>query len=171
MVGCTWRHKNVEEVLLNAQFWMHKYSLVLVMGAGQYRDKITRSVSKNGLNGRVKFMHNISKDALIRLYQGCSALVYPSVMEGFGIPPLEAMACGRPVIASDIPVFRELYSDIPIYVSLGNRNSWFQAFEALADEDTLRGRIEQGKATARNYSFERMCSALNTVLRSIWDFQ
>ena len=69
-------------------------------------------------NGEEKldFIDSIDDKSLDILYATCSALVYPSRMEGFGLPPLEAMAHAKPVIVSDIPVMRELLGAVPLYV-------------------------------------------------------
>ena len=61
----------------------------------------------------IEFTGWVSNDKLIRLISKAKALVQPSLYEGFGIPPLEAISLGTNVLLSDIPVFKELYSDIP----------------------------------------------------------
>ena len=87
-------------------------------------------------------------------------------MEGFGLPPLEAMACGRPVIVSDIAPFRELFAEVPLYVQLGNRESWRAAFTALEEYSELR--IRSGIERARSFSQARMRGSVFGALRAIW---
>jgi glycosyltransferase involved in cell wall biosynthesis len=94
--------------------------------------------------------------------------VYPSLMEGFGIPPLEAMACGIPVIVSNIDVFREIYEDVPIFVKPGNNESWSNAFKQLKDSAHLEKKVKMGLLKAREFSEERMGSALFKALATIW---
>ena len=60
-------------------------------------------VHSEGLSERIKFTGYVSDRDLRALYSSCAVCVYPSLYEGFGLPPLEAMACGAPVIASDVP--------------------------------------------------------------------
>ena len=77
------------------------------------------------------------------LYSKASALIYPSIDEGFGIPPIESMASLTPVIVSDIPVFREVLKDKAIYVNPSLESSWQNAFFKLSkikksDLDSLR---------------------------------
>ena len=67
-------------------------------------------------NTNVEFLENISNNELITLYSNAKLLIFPSFYEGFGIPPLEAMFCKCPVIASDIPVIKELYGDSVLYI-------------------------------------------------------
>lgn len=170
VVGASWRHKNAHELLEQHALWADRYRLKLVAGKGQYLDSLRRRAEELQIAGRVEFIDQISDEDLQRLYMGCSAFVYPSRIEGFGIPPLEAMAHGKPVVVSDIPVFRELFADVPLYVQLGSRESWAMAFEALAqteadDEDWRR---DAGRRLAGSYSIERMRTALVAALKEIW---
>jgi glycosyltransferase involved in cell wall biosynthesis len=105
---------------------------------------------------------------MVSYYRRCAALVYPSKMEGFGIPPLEAMACGRPVILSDIPVFRELYEGVPIYVTLGDKASWLAAVASLDDAALMSRKIEEGILKAGEFSEERTKSEFLKAVTSIW---
>jgi len=132
-VGGKFFHKNIHELLKNNQVWSSLYSLKIVSSSGKYRKYLQSLVNEIGLQDKVEFHGFISHDELVSEYQKCSAFIYPSKWEGFGIPPLEALACGAPVIVSDIPVHREVCSDAAIYVSLGDPTSWKQAFAALGD--------------------------------------
>ena len=66
-------------------------------------------------NGNIKFLGRVSDDELISLYNRAACFIFPSIYEGFGLPPLEAMSCGCAVLASDIPVIREVCADAAIY--------------------------------------------------------
>jgi glycosyltransferase involved in cell wall biosynthesis len=165
-VGCSWKHKNVAELLRMHSCWQHNYRLKIVAGSGQYLESLRVLAYELGIADRVDFLTNQSLAKLTELYQHCAALVYPSLMEGFGLPPLEAMACGRPVIVSDIPPFRELYGDTPFFVRLGNPDSWQEAFDGLplySHERMLAG-IER----ARSFHLERMRKALHEAIHEIW---
>lgn len=165
-VGSSWKHKNVSELLRMHRCWAASFQLKIVAGAGQYQQELKRVVIAEGIADRVEFLTGVTSEELRLLYQNCAALVYPSIMEGFGLPPLESMACGRPAIVSDIPVFRELYGDAAIFVQLDNIESWEAAFDALnRDVDARR---EAGLAQARKYSQERMRTAVLSAIQSIW---
>ncbi len=69
------------------------------------------------LKDKVTFLHEVSFNELKILYSKAYALVYPSIDEGFGIPPIEAMASNTPVIVSDIPVFHEVLTNGALYVN------------------------------------------------------
>jgi glycosyltransferase involved in cell wall biosynthesis len=167
-IGATWAHKNVHELLSHHEFWSHRYRLLVTAGQGAYRRRLQHLTSQLGIAHRVQFLHFLDEREMVRLYQGASALVYPSLMEGFGIPPLEAMACGVPVIASDIEVFREIYGEIPIYVTLGDPASWKAAFETLDRPSAVEHKIQEGLKIAGSYTEERMCEGLKRALLDLW---
>ncbi|MCX9156665.1 glycosyltransferase family 4 protein [Niveibacterium sp. 24ML] len=132
MVGARYSHKNVDEVLRMAHLWSDTYVLKVTSCSGEYRAALEREVQARGLSSKVQFLDYLSWAELKALYQNCAALVYPSKWEGFGIPPLEALACGVPVIASDIPVHREVLGEAASFVGLGDEKSWALAFSELA---------------------------------------
>ena len=170
-VGSAWKHKNVVELLEIHRYWSAKYRLKIVAGQGQYSDLLRHRAAELGISDRVQFFMGLPAGELLALYQQCAALVFPSIMEGFGLLPLEAMACGRPVIVSDSQLFHELYGDVPIYVELGNIESWEKAFTTL--ETYPDKRSDAGIVLAGSYSQRRMCGALREALLKIWgiDFQ
>jgi glycosyltransferase involved in cell wall biosynthesis len=168
MVGATWKHKNAMEVLEEHRCWTSHFRLKILAGTGQYAAQLRKRVTDLGISDKVDFLQATSEAALADLYQGCAALVYPSRMEGFGLPPLEAMAYGKPAIVSDIPVFRELFSDAPYYVELGNSTSWKHAFSELLKRDSQMRRREEGLSVAAKYSRKAMDIALKQALESIW---
>lgn len=130
-VGAAYGHKNIHELLAAADTWKSTYDIKIASARGAYREQLLKLIRELKLSGRVEVLGHVSDEALRDLYENCAALVYPSKLEGFGIPPLEAMALGRPCLVSDIPVHREILGDYPIFVQLGSRQSWSQAFKAL----------------------------------------
>jgi glycosyltransferase involved in cell wall biosynthesis len=165
-VGSTWPHKNVEEILRMHRHWASKYRLIIVGGQGQYMESLKKIVASIGLQGRVSLLNDVSSEKLRSLFRGCTALIYPSIMEGFGIPPFEAMSCGKPVILSDIEVFHELHGDLPFYVRLGDESSWARAITALDSFDDERR--QAGISHAQAYSISRFKTSLFSALINIW---
>ena len=155
VVGASYRHKNIEELLENRQYWKGKYTVVIASCSGKHRLELESLVSHYGLNSDVQFLGYVSSADLLGLYQNCAALVFPSLWEGFGMPPLEAMACGRPVIVSDIEVHKEVMDDVPIYITPGAKESWRQAFTLLEDEMVVAKKVEQGLKLVQEFSWER----------------
>jgi glycosyltransferase involved in cell wall biosynthesis len=166
MVGASWSHKNADEVLRMNRYWASRFRLKIVAGAGAYRSKLEALARELGIGDRVDFLSGVSNDQVAVLYARCAAFVYPSKMEGFGLPPLEAMAHGKRVIVSDIPVFRELYGPHPYYVSLGCEESWEHAFSRISDQDP--GRDLRFVAHAQSFNIDRMRKALRSALKAFW---
>lgn len=131
IVGAGYPHKNVEEVLHNSHAWADRYQLIVASCRGAYRQKLEARVQSAGLASRVQFIEYVSLPELVELYQTCSAFVTASRWEGFGIPPLEAMACGAPVLASDIPAHREVLGAHGRLIALGDDAGWQRAFAEL----------------------------------------
>ncbi|MEN5118110.1 glycosyltransferase family 1 protein [Luteimonas sp. TWI662] len=167
MVGARYPHKNVEEVISFHELWKDRYRLVVTSCSGSHRKHLTRQIERLGLESKVTFTDYLDENDLIDLYRGCSALVYPSKWEGFGIPPLEALACGRPVIASDIPAHREVLSESGIFVELGQETSWRRALSAIQNADIVASKIEAGANRLAYYTKRNALDALERALLSV----
>ncbi|HFE2021744.1 TPA: glycosyltransferase family 4 protein [Klebsiella pneumoniae] len=130
-VGASWKHKNIHSLLDNYDLWRGKYNLIIVSGNTDYTKQLEKRVHKYGIDKHVSFVSSISFSQLKKLYLNAKALIYPSIDEGFGIPPLEAFASCTPVIVSDIPVFREILQDKAIYIDPNSKGDWQKAFNHL----------------------------------------
>jgi glycosyltransferase involved in cell wall biosynthesis len=89
------------------------------------------------LGDQVRFVSYLEQEAFLAVLQCARVLLQPSYDEGFGLPALEAAACGCPVIASDIDALREILGDAAAYAEKGNIEAWRQAIEQLSVEDEL----------------------------------
>ncbi|WP_218079630.1 glycosyltransferase family 4 protein [Anthocerotibacter panamensis] len=168
IVGASWHHKNAHEFLEHSDLWSDQYRLKIIASPGPYKDSLRHLVNRKRIDHKVDFLSRLEEEGLLVLYQQASALIYPSIMEGFGIPPLEAMACGVPTIVSNIDVFREVYGNSSIYVELGSRKSWVQALDTLKDSKLVAEKIKLGFLKVQEYSKERMQREVVRAIRSIW---
>ena len=110
----------------------------------------------------------VPDDELSSLYQKATLFVYLSLYEGFGIPPLEAMSLGCPVILSDIPVFREIFGDAAHYVdSLDPSSICKEILQVLSDEPYRTDLIRRGYERVKLYGWEESADKLVSILRSI----
>ena len=91
-------------------------------------------------NGCVLRFDRCGDDELATWLGGARALLMPSFTEGFGLPVIEALQLGTPVIASDLPVFREIAGDIPAFLEPGDAKAWRRAIESLVDGESERAR-------------------------------
>lgn len=110
----------------------------------------------------------VPDDELSALYENACLFVYPSLYEGFGIPPLEAMSMRCPVILSDIPVFREIFGDAAHYVDPLDAKSICNGMLAVLNDEAYRKElILRGLERVKLYSWERSAEKLSSVIRSI----
>jgi glycosyltransferase involved in cell wall biosynthesis len=119
-------------------------------------DRVRSAASSLERTGAVAFVHEASRDELVRLYQAATALVLPSFVESFGLPLLEAMACGTAVIASDIPAAREVCGDAAWYYRPGDPADLAEKLDRLlADARARESLAASGSARARRFPWGR----------------
>ena len=119
----------------------------------------------------VKFLGKVSDQELVRLYNHAYCFVFPSIYEGFGIPPIEAMACGCPVLAADIPVLREVCSDGAIYFDPYNVQDICNTIKQfMQTEDNSRNQlIDKGLANASRFSWEVSAKKVLEIINNYTD--
>ena len=160
-------YKNTVELLEHHRLWADRYRLVIVSTRGRYGGVVRDSIRTLGLEHVVDLRDDLAEQELIRLYQDCTAVVYPSLMEGFGRPALEAMAVGRPVILSDIPVHRENFGRAAIFVSPGDPQTWARAFTSLGDQRRVEEASRQGLQVAEGLTWEQSGTRLVEALLEV----
>lgn len=134
----------------------------LVMAGPRAGDeqRLAQLASSLGLSRRLSRLGAVSDGELAALYAGAAALCFPSVTEGFGLPVLEAMAAGTPVIASDIPATRELAGDAALYCDAADARGWAEAIATLASDDAGREKLAKaGRERAARFTWERTATA------------
>jgi glycosyltransferase involved in cell wall biosynthesis len=103
--------------------------------------------------------------ALAALYAGAIAVVAPSWLEGFGLPPVEAASLGTPSVVSDLPVFAETLAEGALRVAPGDADALASALLAVATDDALRDRLSAGaRRAAARYDWARSARAMHAVL-------
>lgn len=131
------------------------WRLVLVQRLGA-RARLTRLAHRLRVADRVVWLRNVSRADIVALTQAAAALLQPSVYEGFGLPVLEAMACGCPVVASDIPALREVAGEAAVLVAPGEPAALADALRALMASPGRRQELAgAGLARARDFSWDR----------------
>ncbi len=144
------------------------YHLIIVGKNGWQFEEVYEEIRKNYLGKKVHTLGYISEPSLIKLYNLATALVFPSLYEGFGIPPLEAMQCGCPVIASNTSSIPEVVGDAGLLITPENPESIAKAMHKLIKDDELRANLEsQGLIQARKFSWELSAKKLLEVFNSV----
>jgi len=109
-----------------------------------------------GLADSVRFLGHVPQADLPALYSAADLFVFPSLYEGFGLPALEAMACGTPVVASNVSALPEVVGDAALQVSPLDVEALADAIERLLRDDRLRADLrERGLERARQFSWEK----------------
>ena len=124
-------------------------------------------LARQGMEQRVSVLTGLDDEELRTAYSAAAALVLPSLAEGFGIPILEAMAAGTPVICSDIPVFREVAGDAALYFDPHNEEALAQRMLEALDADTRNAYGEMGRTWVNKYSWDRAASATAEIYERV----
>jgi glycosyltransferase involved in cell wall biosynthesis len=140
-------------------------TLMVVGQPGWQCDGLLRSTQELGLDGSVRFIGYVSDADLADLYSGALAFVYPSLYEGFGLPPLEAMTCGAPVIASRTSSLPEVVGEAGLLVDPLDIEDMAAAMVRVASDPALREEMRRaGRARARQFSWRECAGRTLTVL-------
>jgi len=122
----------------------------------------------SGLQSRVTFLGAVPDADLPAIYRGASLFCFPSLTEGFGLPPLEAMAAGVPVIISDAEALVDISGKAATIVPATDAEGWAAAIQTLlADTDLRRNRIAMGRSRAAEYTWQRCAIQTVAVYREI----
>ena len=113
------------------------------------------------LGDRVRFLGRVPYENILAYHRGAQMLVFPSLLETFGHPLLEAMVAGTPVAASDLPSFREVAGNVAAYFDPDDPGSIAKTVEGvLARSDETRARVSEGLERVKRFSWERSVDLL-----------
>jgi len=139
---------------------LRDYKLIIAGARGWKSENIYREWDKSAFKNDIKFLGYVEPDDKIYLYNLASVFIYPSFYEGFGFPPLEAMACGVPVVASFASSLPEVVGDAALMVDPYNINDLAGALEkVLVDENLKNKLIARGLEQAKKFSWRETARA------------
>lgn len=134
-----------------------------IVGRIDFRTKDDEMIAtlKNN-NDKIRTVNNATDEQIYELLAGAQCLVSPSLYEGFGIPPLEAMSLGTPVILSDIPVYKEVYGEFPVtFFHAGDADDLFEKLQALPTAP-----VNVDELISRTYTYKKTA---DTIMRELAD--
>lgn len=174
-VGNFYPHKNVERLLLAfhdfvySDYDNHAIKLVLVGKRDYFSKRIEKQTELLNMSSSVVFYENARDEDLISLYQNAVVTIIPSFAEGFSLTAVESMSLGTPVVASDIPVHREICGSAAIYCDPTDINDMKQKinFACSLVEISRKELIEQGKKQAKNFSWKKMAEQTLNIYNSV----
>lgn len=145
-----------------------EHDLVLTGLPSEKFKGVVNKIARYSLSESVRFIGQVSDDELVALYNGASVFVFPSLYEGFGLPPLEAMACETPVIASNRSSVPEVVGDAALIVDPCNTNEFADALDGVFDDQNLRSQlVERGLKRINEFSFEKFARATIAVYEKV----
>lgn len=166
-VGNTKAHKNVARLIEAFATAKIDNSIHLIL-TGENNATLQKLIQQYHLTNRVHFQTNLSDEKLATLYRGASAFCLPSLYEGFGIPLLEAMACGVPIITSNITSLPEVASDAALLIDPYQVESIRASIEKIFTDATLRNTlIAKGFQQVKNFSWDKTASKVQKILEEI----
>jgi glycosyltransferase involved in cell wall biosynthesis len=172
-VGTIEPRKNITGLLHAFDILRKRYGapdtvLALAGGTGWLYDEVTETVNALGLQGSVRFLGRVSDDALHKLYVGARCNVHPAYYEGFGLPPLEAMACGTPTIVSNVSSLPEVVQDAALLVDPHSHEEIAVAMNRLLTDDALHAEMrEKGIKRAACFSWTRAAAETLEVYHNV----
>ncbi len=142
--------------------------LVVVGERGWLYDQIFTLTEKLNLKDEVLYLGRVSVQDLLLLYNAAQLLVHPALYEGFGLPPLEAMACGTPTIVAHVSSLPEVVGDAALLVDPEDECAWTVAIWRVLTDDSLRAELrEKGLKRARLFSWEKAARETLGLYRSL----
>lgn len=157
-------HKNIPR-LLEAFAALGTACETRLVFTGQAEPAMEKNIRKLGLADRVFFAGVLDDESLSAHYRGAAALVLPSLCEGFGLPALEAMACGTPVLASEAASLPEVVLDAALPVDPYDIQSIARGIRRIVEEEDLRKTlVQKALARASDFSWDRTASLVRQVV-------
>ncbi len=171
MVGTIEPRKNIIRTLEAYALLRHQgldYPLVHAGPQGWLNEDLPAKIKHLGLDEKVRFLGHIPLPDLVALYNGASVLIYPSLYEGFGLPPLEGMACGCPVVTSNISSLPEVVGDAALTVSPFDIDGMADALRnVLVSPDLAADLRLRGLKRAAAFSWENCARETINVYKSV----
>jgi glycosyltransferase involved in cell wall biosynthesis len=167
-VGNVKPHKNVERLLdafhLVRRSGLDHLKLVVIGDEISKYAALRRAVHRYNLHKYVRFLGFLPDETLAVVYRLASVFVFPSLYEGFGLPPLEAMACGTPVVTSNVSSLPEVTGDAALLVDPYSAEAIAEAMRRVLTDDALRSDLSaRGLARAREFSWERSAQRVRQI--------
>jgi glycosyltransferase involved in cell wall biosynthesis len=171
-VGNIKPHKNLERLIdafdLVRRNGYERLELLIIGDQISKYPRLRRAVEKHKLHKHVRFLGFVADDTLAALYRLATVFVFPSLYEGFGLPPLEAMASGTPVVTSNRSSLPEVVGDAAVLVDPYSAASIAEGIQrVLSDADLRRTLSERGLARAREFSWETSIRRIHEVYMDV----
>lgn len=172
-VGSTIPRKRIDTLLeVVAEVRKSRPDVRLWRVGGAFTPEQARQVRTLGLESHITVLPFVSRPVLAALYRRAALVLLPSAREGFGLPVIEALACGTPIVCSDLPVLREVGGAAAEYAPVGDPVAWAARVSALLDEragrpETWMARRSSGLSHAAGFTWARAAEAMARVYAGV----
>jgi glycosyltransferase involved in cell wall biosynthesis len=167
-VGTIQPRKNYQRLIQAFAKVDSKAMLVIAGGTGWKNEAIFDEVNKLGLQERVRFPGFVAEVNLPALYSAATLVIYPSLYEGFGLPVLEALACGAPVIASNRSSLPEVVGEAGLLIDPYDIEGMAMAMRQLLEDSSLRARLSgAGQARAASFTWSKTATELVNLYKKV----
>jgi glycosyltransferase involved in cell wall biosynthesis len=141
--------------------------LVLCGGWGWKAEEVRREIAAAGKEGWAVHLGYVGPGELAALYAGAELVALPSFYEGFGLPAIEALHAGAPLVASDLPVLREVAGDAALYASPHRADLWAERIAELLEDGALREELKRkGRRRARAFDWRKSAAETAAAFRA-----
>lgn len=171
-VGHNLPYMNVERIFSAFEILVHRLGIEasLVKVGPEFSRKQQEMLHRLKLEKHVRHLGKVSKEDLVSIYNCCDVLLYPALYTGFGLPPLEAMACGVPVICSDRGSLPEVSGDAAILVNPEDPEMIADRLVNVLSDAPLREYcIAQGLERSKQYTWEKTSTEILAVYRDVFN--
>lgn len=147
----------------------HPARLAIAGGSGWKNSAVFEAVERHGLQDKVHLLGFVDDDELVALYNTCALFCYPTLYEGFGLPVIEAMSCGAPVVTSRVASLPEVGGDAVAYVDDPHDTATLsRVLQQVLEDEALRARLrQQGLAQAATFSWDRAARETLQILERV----
>ncbi len=167
------KRKNINNLLRAFKIFRRKHVDIHLVLVGYTTLKgginnLSRKIKNLGLSGSVHVIQNVPDDQLVAFYNMAHVFVFPSLFEGFGLPPLEAMACGTPVVSSDSTSLPEALGDSALFFDARDPQAISDTMAQLVENEGLHDKmVAKGLKQAEKYTWERYADATYEVYKKV----
>jgi glycosyltransferase involved in cell wall biosynthesis len=166
-VGSRAPYKNFDRLLQAYNQWKRKREVALVVVGPPWTIEEEQILADLNIQDNVNLQSGVDDNMLCQFYNQAAAFIYPSLYEGFGIPLLEAMACGCPVVASRIPTSEEVAGTVPIYFEPKSVEDLTDALDRALTEGRVSERTQIGLEHVKQYSWDRTAQETLAVYEAL----
>ena len=163
-------YKNTILILKAVKDLKGRYDNLLLVKIGGFSKEEEDFISENNLKDNVLVKKNISNEELNRYYNASDMLVFPSLYEGFGIPPLEAMACGTPVITSNVASLPEVVGDAAVKINPHSVEELKKAIIKIIENKKFRDSlVKKGFQNIKRFSIKEHAEKLEEIYKEVFE--